>query len=439
MRGSRMQAAVAFVLLLAPYRQASADVAAPRTAAQVYQEARVAHALKDFPKYLGLARELVAMRPRNPTAAVELARAYAVSGVPDSAGAVLERLAAFHVFVDVDSVHELATLSGNPPIERARRAMDDVRRPAGSAVLAFTLADSELAPEGIACDPRTGTFFVSSIRKRKIVRIGRDGAQTDFVPPGAGGLWGVYGMSADTTRRRLWAGSSASPEVEGCPDSIDGRAGLFLFDLDTGRLVRSWPAPVNGRPHSFNDLAVGTDGSVYVTDSREGAVYRLGASMDSLEVLVPPGKLISPNGVVVSSDGSKLVVADYPRELYSVNLASGEVREIEGPADFVLHGIDGLARSGELLVAEQNGVDPNKVLALRLDAACSRVVEARVLELGDPRMAGPTLGTLVGRSYYFIANSAWEAFSEDRHSLVAGRFHPSRVLKIDLDRKAGEP
>lgn len=418
---------------------ASAQAAAPKTAAQIYKDAQIARALKDYPGYLGLAHVLVAMRPRNPTVWVELARAYAVSGFADSACDALERVAGFHVFVNVDSVRELRELPPTPHLARAREALAAVTRRVGSAVVAFTLADSEFVPEGIACVPGKRTFFVSSIRKRKIVRIGPDGSQSDFVPPGSGGLWGVYGMAVDAARRRLWAGSSASPEVEGFADSLEGRAGLFLFDLDEGRFLRSWPAPANGKPHSFNDLTVGPDGSVYVTDSREGAVYRMNAATDSLEVFVPPGALFSPNGVVVSPDGQKLVVADYPRELYSVDLASREVREIEGPPDFALHGIDGLARSGESLVAEQNGIEPNKVLELRLDPSCSRVVKARVLEVGDPRVLGPTLGVFDGRAYYFVANSAWEAYSDDRRSLLPGRFHPARILRIDVKSQAEEP
>jgi hypothetical protein len=41
------------------------------------------------------------------------------------------------------------------------------------STVAFTVPGKDLIPEGITVDPTTGTFFLSSIRKRKIVAIDR--------------------------------------------------------------------------------------------------------------------------------------------------------------------------------------------------------------------------------------------------------------------------
>lgn len=88
---------------------------------------------------------------------------------------------------------------------------------------AFVLP-SDLIPEGMAWDAAGRTFYVGSLLRHKIVRIGPDGVARDLVPSGAGGLGEVLGMKVDATRRELVAASSGlGPHRRG--------SGLFRFDL----------------------------------------------------------------------------------------------------------------------------------------------------------------------------------------------------------------
>ena len=57
----------------------------------------------------------------------------------------------------------------------------------------------------MAWDAVGRAFYVGSLLRHKIVRIGPDGVVRDFVPAGVGGLGEVLGMKVDATRRELVA------------------------------------------------------------------------------------------------------------------------------------------------------------------------------------------------------------------------------------------
>src|SRR5205085_2779191 len=89
--------------------------------------------------------------------------------------------------------------------------------------------------------------------------------------------------------------------------------GLIAVDLATLRRVRRLAAPADGTPA---DIAVAADGTVYASDPNSGAIYRARATDTALTVLVPPGRLRSPQGLVPSADGRRLYVADAQWERY---------------------------------------------------------------------------------------------------------------------------
>jgi hypothetical protein len=133
----------------------------------------------------------------------------ALAGRPDSALALLGRLAAEGAVV----VHEAATdsafarLRSGPEWSRITASIEASRQPIGSSRPAFELAGRDLTAEGTAWDSKTGTLFLSSLYKRKIVAIARDGTPRDFIAPGRDGIGPVVGLEVDPSRRGLWAAS----------------------------------------------------------------------------------------------------------------------------------------------------------------------------------------------------------------------------------------
>ena len=57
-------------------------------------------------------------------------------------------------------------------------------------------------------------------------------------------------------------------------------------------------------------------------------------------------------------------------------------------------------------------MEPHRVVRLTLDARGDSVIGLEVLERLHPAHAEPTLGVVVGRDFYYVANSQWELFGE---------------------------
>lgn len=81
-----------------------------------------------------------------------------------------------------------------------------LRLPAQEAEIAFRIAEKDLIPEGIAFDPDSKSFFVSSIHKNKIIRIDERNKVTDFIKSGKEGIGQALGMKVSDGK--LWVCSN---------------------------------------------------------------------------------------------------------------------------------------------------------------------------------------------------------------------------------------
>jgi sugar lactone lactonase YvrE len=152
---------------------------------------------------------------------------------------------------------------------------------------------------------------VGSIRKRKIVALGRDRKARDFTPEAGDGLLAVLGLKVDVKRRRLFAASIASKGMKGYTSELEGKSSVFEYDLRRGAVVRKVTLGSRDEPHLLNDLAISDAGDVFITDSEAGAVHVLRAGAEELEILIPPKSFSYPNGIALSKEGRHLFVAHF--------------------------------------------------------------------------------------------------------------------------------
>ena len=82
--------------------------------------------------------------------------------------------------MDVGADDDLASLRALPAFKAIQERMKSLRVAGGRGVRAFTLPQKDLITEGVAHDPKSGAFFVTSVRHRKIVRRAADGVGQDF-------------------------------------------------------------------------------------------------------------------------------------------------------------------------------------------------------------------------------------------------------------------
>lgn len=407
----------------------------PETAAEARRlltEAAAAHEKKDYAVFLQKTRAAVALAPRSPRALYNLASAQALTGHPQEAVSTLDRITALGVYLDAAADPHFVAIKDMPAFKGAVARAAALNVPLAAGIEAFRLKEKDLVTEGIAHDPQSGDFFLSSVHKRKIVRVGRDGAARDFVREGQDGLWSVLALRVDASRKLLWATSAALREGLRYRKEDEGKSALFAFHLDTGKLARRVDAPADGKKHNLNDLALDAQGTLFVSDAMSGHLYALAPGQETFRVLVEPGVLASPQGLALSPDGRTLFVADYSRGLARVDVASGRVQLLEPPADTVLAGIDGLIAHGRDLIAIQNGIRPHRVVRISLDEAGARVAGVTLLDRAHPAYDEPTLGVLVGDDLHYIANSQWGSFTKEGALWPLEKLREPVVLRLHL-------
>lgn len=259
---------------------------------------------------------------------------------------------------------------------------------------AFRINDQRLIPEGIAYDPVGQSFYVGSISRRKIVRIDEKGRASDF----AVSLNQIFGMKVDTTARRLWVCGNA------VKDSAEFISSVYVFSLHDGSLLKKYEISGTKR-HVFNDIVLTQMGDAYITDSHAGAIYVIRRTRDAIEEFVRPGSIVRPNGITLSPDQTRLLVATAgAKGIVSVDLKTMEITPLRSDR-YLLIGYDGIYRHKNSIIGIQNVTFPESVVRIECDDQITSVQRVEFIAVSVPGFDIPTTGVIVGDVFYFIANS----------------------------------
>jgi hypothetical protein len=232
--------------------------------------------------------------------------------------------------------------------------------------------------------------------------------------------WPVLAISADPVRNLLWMTACAMPGFTGFPKEDEGKASLFAIDGATGRIVRRFDL-ASGKPGVLGDMSVGADGTVYVSDSLGGGVYRVRGRIQTAALEKVGGDFISPQTPVLAADGKRLFVADYALGIATVDLDHVDAGEKETfnqltylphPESIAVTGIDGLYLSGGSLIGVQNGVEPERVMRFQLNAAQTAITSGEVVEQSTGRLGDPTHVSGLNGWYYVTANVGWNRIDD---------------------------
>ena len=311
----------------------------------------------------------------------------------------------------------------------AQESRDSVAR----GILLRELADSTLWPEGVDRDPRTGDFYVASVRHRTIIRLMANGAEHELWPRDDPRLGAMLGVRVDPRQRVVWATTSGMPQMEGWTPADSAIAALLRIDARTGRIVRRWDLPLAPRGHVLGDLALGPRGDVYMTDSYEPVLYRLRPGADTLERITHP-LFRSLQGMAATDDDRFVYVADYSRGLLRVRLADGDVRRLGVASGTDTRGCDGIVLHRGALVAVQNGASPARIVRFVLNAAGDSIVATQLLDRNAALAPEPTIGTMMGERFVYVANSQWEEFDDAGRLKAGARLTRPRLVAVPVPR-----
>ena len=390
-----------------------------------------AYQAKNYADFLANEKRVLALDPSNPRLIYNVACGEALTGNAAEAVRRLDELLARKLDLGAETDDDFAALRKTPEWTRFTSKLADLRKPLVHSAPAFTLADPELMATGIAVDPSTGDTFIASVRKRKIVRRTKLGGVSDFVGEAQDGLMAAASLLIDSPHQLLFASTAAVPFMRGYRKADDGKSGVYVFDLKTGKLARK-ALLADGKKHFLNQLAMNRAGDVLVSDSLAPGIYRLNHGADHLEVIAASGAFRSTQGLAFSDDEKTLYVADYSDGVWALDMATKTRRHLEAPADAWLGGLDGLSRVPDGFIAVQIGVKPERVVRLRLDPQGQRIVAVNLLESNHPDYAGPIQGVVDGSAFLFVANSQLGLGNGETGAFAADRARPTVVLRLPI-------
>ena len=152
------------------------------------------------------------------------------------------------------------------------------------------------APDQVVWDPSSRSWFVSNLGGG--ISLKRDG----------------YGwiVKLDQTGKVIdprWIENLDAPSgmlVTGNLLYVVDRDGLYEINITTANISHFYKIT---DPQFLNDVALGPDGKIYVSDFSAQRIYRIDPQSKNVEIFIESEKLDTPDGLYV--DGSNLIVASW--------------------------------------------------------------------------------------------------------------------------------
>ncbi len=440
---------------LFPPDQASAQTPAakPPTATEIAQKieqiesavtaeqvARGFHARGDLANETLAWARAVKLRPHLGRYKLELAAAYAQQDLKSEAYNALVELQAQGYAYQLKDDPRFKKVSTTELWTYLLKVLDANREPFGAGKVAYTLPKTNELIESLAWDASRKQLLVGSAREGKVFRVAPDGKLTALaVADKENGMWSVFDLVVDAKRGVLWIASTAVPHYSGYNAETDlGRAGVFKFDLKTGKFLKKFLSPsIAGQAFFLSTLALGKDGEVYAADGVNNAVYQV--RDDQFRRLFHAPRLGSIRGMAVSDDGKALFLGDHERGLIGYDLGTGKPFDIAVPKTLALGGIDGVAWWDGHLIVVQNEMMPARVMRLKLADDRRSIVAVDPMVANQPELSLPTLGALADDTFYFIANSQKGKY--DRFGLAndKNKLEGTRIYQVDVKVATAKP
>ena len=185
---------------------------------------------------------------------------------------------------------------------------------------------------------------------------------------------------------------------------------------------------------------VADDGTVYITETRNGDIYTITPAKDELELFYSLPDPAWANGIDITPDQQYLYVAWYsqPRDKFGrLNISTRKLDTIGIPAEWMT-GADGLYFYNNSLVAIMP--DPehstDEIVQYMLDSSLLNIRERRMLAKNDTLFSQPTTGVIVGNKLYFIASSNLQLFrrlyEKGNGQVNVNELVPVRIIVKDL-------
>jgi hypothetical protein len=365
--------------------QAEVPPTLPDNVPQLLIKANEAYAAQDYLLYSKVLERLREKRPNNSEYMYQLVIAYALIDDKPKAYELMLGMQQQGLAYDFSALDSTRNIQGTEVFDYVNDLMKMAGSPFGESDLVFTLPASIKGPEAIAWDESRGAYLVGTSVDGSIIAVNPAGDITELLKANSeNGMWAVIDILVDQPRNRLWVSSAAIPQFSGFDPIDKGRSALFEFNLETLELLHNYPVPVDGRPHILGNMVINNEGDIFIADRLYPFLFKKPANEQKIKAIMASRDMISMRGIAMQPDGRIVYLADREMGIMVVDIEAGRAGALQLPANLNLGGIDGLYLWENRLVIIQNGIKPQRVMRLQLDASGTRVESVRPLAVAQP-------------------------------------------------------
>lgn len=336
------------------------------------------------------------------------------------------------VFFDFNQLPQTENIRDTQTYTYINNLLIEAGEPFATSGKAFELPEAATMPEAIAFDEKTSRFYVGTIRDPGIYILDSDGNQQTNVPDFEGIDYAIFDIAIDSNRRHLWASTSAISQQSTYKTQYFGKHALLKFDIDTGELLANYNIKPDGKPHGFGNLALASDGTVYIADIRSPTVHQLPAGKETIEVLATGSALPSIRGISLNEQEQLLYLADQVRGIAFIDLKNKRPYIAGVKGNINLGGIEGIEYWNGHLFAIQPGIRPARMMQLLLTSDGRGILAAKPLDANHPDFHAPNYGVLAMDNFFYMASSHWTAFDGKGNRLPGSSLAPVSILKTPL-------
>jgi len=264
-------------------------------------------------------------------------------------------------------------------------------------------------PEGIVVHPESKEIFLSSVHEDRITKSSRDGKSSEVVLSRKINGYSL-GVGMEIWKNKLYALSKFNRTHQ----SI-----LTVLDLKSNSIKTVKSSIVDTT--YFNDLAIDKNGNCYMTDTDIHNIYFYNSKANKIDIFLNTEKIRHPNGIAISSDGSKLFIDSWTSGIKIVDIATRRVLNKNHELT-TKEGIDGIKYyKGKLYYVKNGGRSQRGTHGLyRIDLLNDET------ELGKPvpihvnheKMCLPTTLSIVENDIYILANSQLDKLDQEEHKII---------------------
>lgn len=373
-------------------------------AGRFYQE-------KDWPRFTTVMEQVSELRPHQAEYQWLAIKGHALQDHKSTVYDRLIRLQKLGLAYDPSTDDDFTAVRGTPVYDYIVENLQANGKHFGESQLAFHIdkAWTGLLYESLAYDPKDESFLLGSVRDGRIIRI-KNGKRQEFIPASTGhanGPWSITDLAVDPKRNRLWAASTSLPQYARFSPKNQGMAGVFEYELSSGKLLNRYILPAKARPHLITSLTVAPDGTVYFNNNNRGHILRIDPDLKKIGGVLDSPIFRSINGLTTDETGKFLYFSDFEFGLFGVDLEKRQLLDLANPAKFIAGGIDDVIYDDNGLIILQNGIAPQRIMRIQLSKDKRRPLKVYPIESAHPDFDLPSHGVVVGDKLYYIANSQW--------------------------------